>query len=845
MRLSAAVLVVAAGAVATLAPIVTGLGIRQAQAAGATLDHTVSGDHAWDPATNAPNPLPPTVTVDQTSDLTNQMVHIVWKNFTPSMDSSATPRHGYFPNDTYYSVTVLECRGTNPGDPNFDGPPDYGPDCYAHTPDDPNASDGVGNEVNTFTAADGTGEVYFHVETAVENRFLGCDPTHPCSLVVVPNWGGLESFGEGRDAPDVNCADHSADFSNVLGPWAIDIFSALACSWSDRFVIPLQFAQTPAQCPSAAPAFAAQGAPMLARTVSQWQAGWCNDPHGKLSFDFDSGVNEYRARESFLAGGSGALTSATDLAVVNRPPSPVDGQARKFTYAPVATSGIAIAYHIDDQSTGQLITDLTLNARLVAKLLTQSYWLFNYDCQQVADPTAQGPNCDPAMTGNPRSIFYDPEFLALNPKYTATDFLGIADALGQFQPLVVAGNSDLVYELTRWVVSDPDAAAFLAGKPDPWGMHVNTYYRGISYPLDQFQVLDPGYTAPRSADGTPGASTTQVTWNPISGLNLVTDSLVTDRSSGTDNTTLVCPDGGNRGPLCTYARLKSELPGQRGLFAIVGLNDAAANEFPTAKLVNAGGRAVAPDTAALTAAVNDMKTNPDKITQYADFSNPDPKQYPLTTVDYAMVPTCGLTSAKAAAISAFLDRVATSQRYGTDPGSLAPGNLALNSAQAAQLQAAQQAVSTQSCASAPPDTTISGSTPRDNVGSTGSARPGSQGGGPSVPAGGAPVTTASGAPSASGARAATPSASLAPAAFGVKHGDAGGPLGAWLPVLLGLGALLVAGGPATYLLATTGAGAALLSRVRRIRGGAPPSDPPVAADPVAADAVPQTPEHHR
>ncbi|GIH19835.1 hypothetical protein Raf01_80070 [Rugosimonospora africana] len=832
--------VVVAVAAAVVAPIITGSGLQRAQASGTTVTGTVSGDNAYDPSAGQPNPgaqnpLPPSVTVDQTTDLTSQMVHVTWKNFTPSSKKGA---------NSFYDVALLECRGTNPGKAVVNGAtlwnPNFGDDCFTAFPNTPNDVS-VGNRVTALTGANGTGEAYFHIETAVENSFLSCDPTHPCSLLVVPNWGGVQPSGKAPGDPGVNCKDHTKDTTGLgAGFYAADAALSLACSWGDRFVFPLQFAPTPAQCPSAAPAFAAQGAPMLTRTVSLFQAGWCNDAN-KLSFDFDSGTNEYLARQSFLAGGSGALTSAADLAVVNRPPDPSAAAARKFTYAPVVTSGIAIAFHVDDPQTGQFLTDLTLNARLVAKLLTQSYALFPWDCHAASDTSTQGPDCDPAIKGNPRSVFVDPEFRALNPQYTDADFPLVAGGglmdFGGFLPLVVSGNSDLVYELTRWVASDPDAAAFLAGKPDPWGMRVNTYYRGISYPLDQFQVLDPGYTAPPDIHGAPGKSTMQNSWNPISGLNLVANSLVIDRPSAVQYSLISCPP--NTSPpdkSCTWPRMDPEAPGTRAVFAVVGLNDAAADEFPTAKLVNAGGRAVAPDTGGLSAAVSDMKTNPDKITQFADFANPDPKQYPLTMVDYALVPTCGLSDGKAAAIGSFLDHVATSQLYGVTPGSLAPGNEALTGAQVAQVRSAQQAVSTQSCTSAPPDTTISGGPPRSNVGSTGNGGSPVSGhnGQASVPSGGAPLTTASGTPNVG----ATPSASLTQAAFGIKHGDADGPLGAWLPVLLGLGALLVAGGPATYLLSTTGAGAALLSWLRRITTKSIPSAPPVTV----ADAAVQQPE---
>jgi hypothetical protein len=205
----------------------------------------------------------------------------------------------------------------------------------------------------------------------------------------------------------------------------------------------------------------------------------------------------------------------------------------------------------------------------------------------------------------------------------------------------------------------------------------------------------------------------------------------------------------------------------------------------------------------MSATVNAMKTNPDKITQYQDFSSTSPAAYPLTEVQYAMVPTCGLPQAKASAISAFLHDVAgPAQLYGTDVGQLPPfgGYLALNDAQKAQTLAAAQAVSSQSCTSPPPDTTISGQTPpsasRGGSNGTGSgiANPLTSNLAPTVTP---PVKSGSATPS-------TQANGQQPVGLGSKSGDSGGAARTVLIVGLVLGGLLAVGGPLTYALGTTG-----------------------------------------
>ena len=91
---------------------------------------------------------------------------------------------------------------------------------------------------------------------------------------------------------------------------------------------------------------------------------------------------------------------------------PRDGlsSAGGMRYAPISVSGIAITYYVDDQQTGNPITNLKLDARLVAKLLTQSYALEYGQCGTT--DTKQTPICDPGVKGNPVDLFSDPEFLA-------------------------------------------------------------------------------------------------------------------------------------------------------------------------------------------------------------------------------------------------------------------------------------------------------------------------------------------------------------------------------------------------------------------------------------------------
>lgn len=561
--------------------------------------------------------------------------------------------------------------------------------------------------------------------------------------------------------------------------------------------------------------------------MQQWLPAWCTAKSGAVDFDFDSGVNEYVARTDFLNGNS-ALTASTDVALVTDPASSqlTAGSGRKFTYAPIADTGIAIAYYVDNVTTGQPITNLKLDARLVAKLLTNSYSYAFGTCAQ--GETAQSMTCDPAVAGNPDNIFQDPEFYALNPEYTPADFAAansVAD--DDAEPLVIAGNSDMTYELTRWIESDHDAAAFLAGESDKWGMRVNSYFKtGQTYPVPAYVKLDPGFSQTeqqaQAAGGPMYVATMQNVWNPITGQDNVDQDLLGDQSTGLAfNDTCVsgsCEGGTVTGPpVYVQQKNQAELLGERTLFAVVDTGDSGSYQFPTAELVNSAGNAVGPTTDSMADALDSMKTNPDKITQYQDFSDTSPNAYPLTEVQYAMVPTCGESTAKARAVSNFLTDVTNSQLYGTSTGELPAfgGYFSLTSAQKAQTLAAAQAVSSQSCTSPPPDTTVSGRSPGGN-GSTGGS--GSGGVNPAA-AGPSPsgVPTAGALPN--GSASAKASVPAEPVALGVKGSDDGS-LASWLlPIALVLGGLLLLGGPLAYAVGTSGTGTSFLKR----RGSVPPT----------------------
>ena len=350
----------------------------------------------------------------------------------------------------------------------------------------------------------------------------------------------------------------------------------------------------------------------------------------------------------------------------------------------MAISAESVAFWIDNPKTGKPIKHIKLDARLVAKLLTQSYNFEFESCGKGKVP--KGVGCDNAVDNNPNSLFTDPEFQKLNP-HVAT----VGDG---FQiPTVLSGLSDMTWELTRWMAASKTAKSFVDGSFDPWGMHVNTDYLNMQLPTQSLSSMDAYLPIAHRYD-------------PVFPLTSVAQYQVFNWYPATNWQ----PDAqGN------FDKLTPEPQGGRALFAILDQADAAAYELPVASLQNAAGKYVLPSNAGMSAALGTMYTYGNHITQ--DVGEHDKKAtgaYPLTMVIYAMVPTGGIAKKKARKIAQWLDFVANhGQVQGNQPGDLPTGYLPLTAKMRAQtLKAAKEVLSQKGNGKPAPSTTPAAATPK-------------------------------------------------------------------------------------------------------------------------------------
>ncbi len=289
-------------------------------------------------------------------------------------------------------------------------------------------------------------------------------------------------------------------------------------------------------------------------------------------------------------------------------------------YAPVALSGVTISFEIDfqkaDGSKGPPITQINLTPRLVAKLLTDSYWQANpYRLGGTNNLTGGG--TPPAshyawLAKNPANLFADPDFQRYNPQ-----FKGIDDAATAGFPvgsvMVELTGSDAAYELWSWILADPSAKSFLAGRPDPWGMTVDPYFStsqkvnpahaGLILPTNTFPSPDSwsGYTQIPPASGQPPIT--------ITGYRPYTDSMAAGAQDVLEDNPLQKLDWDTFDPPPTHYKSDYSIPvpGTRDIMGVTSTDSADRYGILDASLLNAGGKFVTPNTAGLLAGAAAMR----------------------------------------------------------------------------------------------------------------------------------------------------------------------------------------------------------------------------------------------
>jgi hypothetical protein len=516
------------------------------------------------------------------------------------------------------------------------------------------------NEVSwAGTGSDGTGSAKIELQTAVQSTGLGCGtPVEAdngtvtgtsCWLVIIPR--GTADPGE----------------SGIIQS------GLLWDTWKHKLAVKLDFRPVGVRCTIGASERLVSGSEFAAEAVASWQPSLCNADGGSI-YTLLTGTESDAA--SLANGTETAPLALTSSALAT-------DRLDTLAYAPIAVTGVAIAFAVDREPASGAddaeaakarlpFTSLRLNPRLVAKLLTNSYL---DSLPYGADRSHVGYHGDARPGDNARNIAYDPEFLAINPEWKnqALRSPSLADLL------VPQGRSDGATALWTYVTSDAAASEFLAGTPDEYGMIVNPYSStdpelnptgtALELPRDDFPKADP---VEQPADGVV-APINLVTWRPYtndyqSGGNLVLNG----------NGQVL----GGWDPTAIPQRYGKPARSLQGVQRVLGLTDTAAAakyQVFTAALLNPAGEYVAPTTESLTAGAASMTASSTQSQVYGF----DPRSsaargaksaYPLTVPVYAAASPTMADDSVRASYASFIRYAATEgQRRGTEPGRLPEG----------------------------------------------------------------------------------------------------------------------------------------------------------------------------
>ncbi|MBU3994644.1 MAG: hypothetical protein KKF42_02530 [Actinobacteria bacterium] len=564
-------------------------------------------------------------------------------------------------------------------------------DEYVNLNTNPFFTEHTTNEVRWAPSGeDGSGSVPFEVQTAMQSPGLGCgtpetDATtgavagQSCWLVIIPRGTG----------------DSGSPNIQRPGLWWD--------AWEHSLAVKLDFKPLGVRCTIGSAERQLAGSELISGAISSWQPKLCTGSTGAafvlgMGNEADALVKASKTAPSPLALGSFPLD--TEIAGVDQDP---------LAYAPLAIAGVAISFAIDRQPHPQNataeeqlkarlpLTNMQLTPRLVAKLLTASY----VDSLPYGTDRTHIGYVDGANPGkNARTIIQDPDFLQHNGGPDGEWAHQIVVGASVADALAPSGRSDLAVQLWNYVKSDPEAAAWLNGEPDEWGMIVNPWYstnaevnkNGVPFalPRDSFPKADPiekpDTTVTDPANGT--GAVNLVTFRPYT-HDFENGAYDTLRGDG-----LILGEWDKFSTPAKYRKQQRELFGSQKVIALTTTPAAALYQTVTASLRNPAGQFVRPTLESLAAGAAAMTPNPTQPKVMGiDFTSSQAKgattAYPLTMPVYAALNPLQ-TDATQRAVYANLIRYAVQEGQvpGTDLGELPPGYTALPGSWVAQATAA-------------------------------------------------------------------------------------------------------------------------------------------------------------
>jgi hypothetical protein len=579
------------------------------------------------------------------------------------------------------------------------------------------------NEIDfARTYDDGDGQQLFQVDTGLEAPGLGCgqavetaaDGTQTvpqCWLVIVPRGTAAE-----ENPSNVNA---SSVVTSPLNPVA----------WANRISIPLSFKPVGSACALGANEERIVGSELAVSAVSSWQPSLCAQP-GTPPFSY-SYLSDDQARQDLTQASYGGA----GMAVFSDPidPSQTD-PSDPVVYAPLTLSGVVVGFNIERQPAlegtgpqpdeqalaGTQVEHLYLTPLLVAKLLTESYKA------QLEDVSADTASAYAWVQHNPTSLLSDPDFLQYNPEFTLLA-AGDNGGLDAAALVVEESSSDAASTLWNWVLSDPEADAWLSGastgEPANGGtMLVNPIYSTNpsvnpsgqafapptpnNYPKSDPYQVDTGQTVQPngSSSSEPARPIGVLDWSPYA-LTMQGAAQAAAASNDGGKTT----DNQANPPADAWVANGPQESGTSFILSVTDSASAAQYGLQTANLSRAGDDTadrtfIAPDQQGLLAGEQAMV--PSSVPGVLA-PNPGPTTiqgaYPLTVLTYAATTPVSLAATDRQNFATFLQYAAgAGQVAGVAIGQLPPGYAPLPAALQAQTLAATATILNPPVPSTPP-----------------------------------------------------------------------------------------------------------------------------------------------
>jgi hypothetical protein len=504
-------------------------------------------------------------------------------------------------------------------------------------------------EQAAFSDAEGNGHAKFEVRSDIENESLGCSDKVACSIVVIP----IEGISCIDEDPTCSRGGQFEPGSNNFSNQGVDLTVSPSLWWSEsnwrnRFSIPISFGLPPDACTvldDRAPT-GFYGSELMSQATLQWSPSFCLD---KKRFKFQHNKMADAAGFTLAENGGGAAAFVSS--------KHEDKGTDPMAYAPTAVTGFSIGYVIDRPGNAGEYTNLKLNARLIAKLMTQSY---------LGSELGRG---HPGMGTNPVGINLDPEFQKLNPGLDTITREAAATLLS------LSESSDVIESLTEYIAQDKAAMDFVNGKADPWGMKVNPSYKKIKLPTPEWPLLDDYVPATNDEcrQQNPTPYFTQLA-APVNSIRKIAEAIL----DAWPNVQTRCERSAITDPW-KIGRVDRQGVGTRFMFGLVSIGDAERLGLDQASLATKNGYA-APTTAGLTKALRLAKPSksgdePFTLDMAQLVKN---NAYPGTMIVYTAARTANLPQADADKVAQFI-KVSTTegQKEGYGNGELPPGYLPL------------------------------------------------------------------------------------------------------------------------------------------------------------------------